>query len=157
MSNINDIMERIATIQKTVSITDGINTSTVKQAEAYQPSDISSVSCPFFINEIHGGRTEFMATGGLQYVDNNISMNLCVMRREAGTNLKNVVKQTEKWRDAVFIAFAQKLRLGNDFPFIIDAYITSWDLIEYTYGTTAFVALNFNLFVREAFTLTVAP
>ena len=157
MSNLTVIRERVATIQKAITLPYGATTLKVNAAKAYQPSDISSLACPFFINELRGGRAEVMATGGLQYIDSNISMNLCVARKEANLGLDTVLEKTEQWRDTVLAAFALKIRLGNDLDFIIDAYINAWDEIEYAYGSAVYVALTFNLYVREAFVLTYAP
>ena len=162
MSQGNEIAERIAEIQRTIVLSGGYPQSTIQLAEAYQPSDVNSASLPFFINEVSGMGTNFLATGGLQFVETVFRMHLCVQRSEANTNLRDSLKMAMQWRDVVFIAFAKHLRLsdvsGNqDLNFILDARITTWDLESYSYGTSEYVALRFYLTVREAFPLTIEP
>jgi hypothetical protein len=162
MSQGNQIAERVAKIQSAIVLTGGYPSSAIAKAEPYPPSDVSSAVCPFFINEIDGTGTSFLATGGLQFVDTDIRMHLCLSRREANMNLRDSINVALTWRDVVFEAFAKHLRLSDtpsgvqDLTFIIDASITNWSLEEYQYGTTSFVGLMFNLKVREAFPLTIA-
>lgn len=159
-SRLNTMMERIASIQLGISIPDsrfGGGTQFVTSAFAYQPSKVNTALCPFFVNEMHGGPTNFLATGGLQWVQDDIKMYLCVQRKEAGTDLSMMVEEAERWRDAIFVAFAQKIRLGNDLDFILDAVISEYDVIDYDYGDVVYMSVYCKLTVREAFILTIAP
>lgn len=153
MSTLNDIVERVATIQSTIVVGE-VQTSS---AYPYQPSDISSAELPFWINEINGGPVHPLATQGALYIDDTINMYLCIARSEEGADLKYNVQNTASFRDAVFQTFAAKIRLGGDLTYIIDAFIQDWDMVEYEYGTTKFLALLFRLRVREAMIVTYAP
>lgn len=44
----------------------------------------------------------------------------------------------------------------NDLPFIVDAMITRWGLIDHEYGEGVYVALKFPLRVREMYVTTIA-
>lgn len=160
MSQGNQILERIAEIQRTIMLAGGYPAGGIQMAEPYLPSDISSAVAPFFLNAVRGGDTNFMATGGLQFVDTKYEMTLAVQRKEANANMRDVNKETMRWRDVVFSTFAQHIRLSNssgvqDLTFILDASIKRWDVIELVYGKTSYIALSFDLQVREAFPLTI--
>jgi|SRR5581483_2778952 len=237
MSAANDILTRIANIQITVGVP-GLGIPVVLQAEPYQPSDMNSVSCPFFVNEIAigaGNGSDLPIANGQQFITTTIAMMLAVARKEANIDLKYGVENTLKWRDAVYAKFAQHVRLSAptvlikstsntnpitvvtgtphclntagdqvtisghllntpangvwnatiidpvtftipvagiaaggatgqavmtqnaDFTGIIDAVIKSWALVPYEYGSTEFLALMFNLVVREMYTQTALP
>lgn len=162
----NEWIERVAAIQETIALPGGAAyVTTIQSAEPYMPSDMSSAKCPFFINEVKDGPTNFLATGGLQWVETNVNMVLCVLRREQNTDLRLGIKQTLYWRNAVFSTFAAHLQLGSGpvngtfprLPYILEAPITKWaaPFEPYTYGAAQFITLQFNLRVREAFVLTI--
>lgn len=157
MNNIQTILERLEALQPQISTTvDGTNQS-VQAAFAYEPADPSSAQAPFFVNEVHGGPTVFQATGGLQRVATHIVMNLCVARIESGGTLYEVQRTAYQWRDAVFAFFAQKLRLGDDLTFILEAHISAWNIIRREFGSAEYLALQFDLQVVELFPLTIMP
>jgi hypothetical protein len=111
MSQSNVIMERIANIQITVQVP-GLPIPYVLQAEPYQPSNMSSVSCPFWVNEVRGGPSDLPIANGQQYVTDTVIMNLCVARKEANIDLKYGVAETLQWRDAVYAMFAKHIKLS---------------------------------------------
>lgn len=154
MSNIETILEYIATIQLGVTLPDG---KKPKQAYAYVPADPSSADCPFFVNIVSGGTTEISGLGQ-QQVSTTILMKFCVARLESDSNVIALQKNVYQWRDAVLSTFAQKIRLGNDLNFILDAYINRWSIAEDTLteqGTTKFACLTFSLIVAEWFPQTI--
>ena len=157
VSNINDILVAVAGIQKGITLgipaTAGFPTS-VQAAYPYMRWDGSPQECPFFMNGVKGGPTSFMATGVLQQVDTDIEMFLCILPWESGQTLEGNLEYVLRWRDAVFTAFAQALRLGS-LPPVLIATVTAWDLQHLEYGSGDFAALKFVLSVREAFPLTV--
>lgn len=160
MSQINEILERVAEIQLTISIPAGPPITVVKKTFPYMPSDVSTAEAPFFVNELHGGPTDFTAVRGLQRVDDDIVMYLCLQRREQNTNLSLGTKETIAWRDAIFAAFAQKIRLSNpagivDKSFVLEARLKDWDFVSYEYGTATWLALRHTLTVRELFPETI--
>lgn len=114
MSQINTILNRIATYQVLISVT-GQPIPYILQAEPYQPSDMSSVSCPFFVNElpVTGNRADIPVSAGMQYVDTMIDMMLALARRGAEIDLKYNVQTALQWRDAVFATFAGHVRLST--------------------------------------------
>lgn len=157
MSNINDILVAVAGIQKTIDLgipaTAGFPTS-VQVAYPYMHWDATPQDCPFFMNGLKGGPTDFLATGVLQAVDTDIEMFLCILPWESGQTLEGNLEYVLRWRDAVFAAFAAAIRLGN-LPPILIAKITAWDMQHLEYGSGDFAALKFVLSIREAFPLTV--
>jgi hypothetical protein len=157
MSNINDILVAVAGIQSDISLgipaTAGFPTS-VQMAYPYMRWDANPQECPFFMNGVKGGPTDFMATGVLQQVDTDVEMFLCIMPWESGQSLEGNLEYVLRWRDVVLAAFAAALRLGS-LPPVLIATITEWDLQHLEYGSGDFAALKFVLSVREAFPLTV--
>jgi hypothetical protein len=113
MSKSNDIFERLADIQIGISVP-GLGNPYVLQAEPYQPSDMSSVSCPFFVNELMSSPVpaSIPISAGQQYRETRIAMLLAVARKEANINLKYGVQDTMQWADAVFAEFAKHVRLS---------------------------------------------
>lgn len=111
MSQLNDIVERIAAIQIGIEVP-GLGRPQVLASNPYQPSDVSSVQCPFWINEIRGGESDLPISGGNQYRTTNIDMLLAVQRRIGNVNLKYGVKETAEWVDAVYSAFARHIKLS---------------------------------------------
>ncbi len=168
MSNINDILVRIAQIQVTVEVP-GARRPNVIKAEPYEPSNTNSSDCPFFINELHGGTSELPISAGMQYQTDQIWMVLCVRRAEASTNLKLGLQETVLWRDAVYAAFSERVKLSNPaddntpgqshvgLPFVLDCYIRNWEAIQYTYVDTDYLALKFILMVNEFYVTPIAP
>lgn len=159
----NEWLERIAAIQATIALPDGVaNVTTIQKAEPYLPSDVASAKCPFFINETSGGKTNFLAIGGIQWVETRVRMVLCVQRREQNTDLRLGIKETLYWRNAVFSTFAAHLQLGNSdqfprLPYILEAPIVEWaaPYDPYEYGTAQYIALFFTVSVKEAFQLAI--
>lgn len=90
----------------------GLGRPNVLASNPYLPSDVSSLQCPFWINELRGGDSDLPISSGQQYRSTNISMNLCVVRREGETNLKYSDQLTAEWVDAVYSTFAQHVRLS---------------------------------------------
>lgn len=114
MSQMNDILTRVADIQIGIEVS-GLPIPKVLQAEPYQPSDMSSVSCPFFVNELMppGRAPAYLPiAAGQQYRTTIIGMLLCLARKEANIDLKYGVENTVKWAEAVFSTFSQHVRLS---------------------------------------------
>ena len=233
MSYANDTQVRIANIQITIQV-QGLPIPYVLQAEPYQPSDVSSASCPVWINEIRGGPSDTPIANGQQYIESDVLMNLCVARKEANIDLKYGIDATIAWRDAVYAMFAQHIKLSapvvglisstdtnpitvvtatphclvtddqvtiadhlvntnangvwvatvidpttftipvagngagvdtgtarktdyNDqWEHVVDAHISHWDVIDYQYGSSLFLALQFILHLREMYVQTLA-
>lgn len=166
-SQANQILVRLAQIQVLVEVP-GAPRPNVILAEPYLPSDTNSAVCPFFINEAHGGPSDIPISSGQQYITTNYWMMLCLKRFEANTNMKLGVMETIQWRDAVFAAFAQRVKLSNPdddatpgishtgLDFVVDAHITSWEApVNYTYGANQYLALKFILSVNEMFVTTI--
>lgn len=238
MSQINQILTRIATIQSQIVVTQQNGLPLVPfilDAEPYQPSDMSSVLLPAFINEIWAGKSNVPISAGQQYRTTRVKMMLAVQRKEAGINLRYSAQNTAAWVDAVYAMFAQHVRLsapailikqstnanpiqitttvphglsptflpqvtianhlvntnangtwsptfvdylnftiptaGNgvgaqtgtmretqptDLPNIVDAVIIGWNMVDYPYGSTVFLALAFELEVTEMYVTTIA-
>ncbi len=117
-------MVRIATIQACIEAP-GLPIPMVLQAEPFQPSDMSSVSCPFFINEIYGGPTDIPVRSGMQYDTSTVNMMLCVARKEADIDLKYGVQETIAWKKAVIAAFSQHVRLSSPSMLIVGSTNTN--------------------------------
>jgi hypothetical protein len=113
MSQQNVILERIASIQLTVAVP-GAGIPIILASNPYQPSDANSINCPFWINELVLGLnpSDLPIADGLQYINTNIRMVLCVARKEAATDLQFVANETLLWRDAVFAMFALHIKLS---------------------------------------------
>ncbi len=168
MSNINEILVRLAEIEITVEVPGAPRPNVIK-AEPYEPSNTNSSDCPFFINELHGGDSNLPITSGQQYVTDQIWMVLCVRRAEANTNLKLSLQETVMWRDAVYAAFSNRVKLSNPasdnvpgqshvgLQFVLDCYIRNWEAIRYTYVDTDYLALKFILMVNEFYVTPIAP
>lgn len=154
MSQLNQILEYMATLQQTITIPG----EQVTAAYAYLPSDPASANCPFFVNEVDFGPVEFLAVRGFQRVVDIVNMHLCVSRFEADATLEYNVQNLALWRDAVIAKFAGAVRFANTFPFITEAYIDRWSgLVKLDYGSTSFLAMTYRLHIEEQFLLTVNP
>lgn len=135
MSKTNQALERIANIQITIGVP-GLPNPQVLQAEPYQPSDMSSVSAPFFVNGISiaaGNPTDIPIAAGQQYVTTNIDMALALVRKEANIDLKYGVNDTVKWRDAVLAMFARHIKLSA--PSVLIASTTNTNPITVVTAT----------------------
>ena len=154
----NDICEAVAALQRTIALVGVAATAgfpvTVQAAYPYMQWDGSALNCPFFANDITGGPTDFLASGALQQVDSTVEMFLCLLPWEQGGTLEGNLEYALRWRDVVFAAFARELRLGG-LPNVLEAHIVEWNKERLEYGSGEFVALRFNLAVRETFTLAV--
>lgn len=148
----NELLERVASIEKAIV---GPGGATIREAFAYQPNNPTRYEVPFFVNEVEGGPVDFVATRGRQEVKSTIHAYLCLFDRASG-NLLEQSKSCYTWRQYVLRAFAQKIRLGNDLDYILTVLLTKWDLVDYDYGSTTFLSLQFDLSVTEMFILTVA-
>ena len=171
LSRINDILDRIAEIQMTVSL-DGslVNLGRVNTAYARTPADPSSEACPFCVNVIRGGPSTFGANY-IQEITSRVIMYFCVSRAEADSTLMQAQLNTLEYRDIVFATFASHFRLskpadgslltytlnGSSAPYIRDAFITEWDQAELPIGATTFIALKFVLEINEAFVQPITP
>ena len=157
MSGANVVSEAVAALQRTIDLgvspTAGFPT-TVQAAYPYMQWDGNSLNCPFFVNNMTGGATDFLATGALQRVDEVVHMFLCLFPSEQGDNLEGNIEYALAWRDVVFAKFATALRLGG-IPSVLEAHIVAWDQLNVEYGSGEFVALRFDLAVRETFPLPV--
>lgn len=131
-SQLNVIMRRIAAIQLTIEAS-GLPRPQILAANPYQPSDVSSIQCPFFVNEIRGGPSDLPIAAGQQYRTHNIQMMLAVARREANTNLKYNVQETAAWVDVVYAAFAAHIKLSAPAAKIVAS--TNANPIKITTGT----------------------
>lgn len=156
MSQINQILERVAEVEMTMRL----GGQRIVAAYPYVPADPPSAQCPFFVNEVAGGPTEFAASGVLQQVTTRIILNLCIGRRESDTSLIALEDAAYQWRDVLFSTFAHKIKLSNaageiDLPFVHEAHITAWDLFMRPFGTAEFVVVMAELTVQELFVLTV--
>ena len=164
MSQLNELLERLATIQQTITITvpasyNYVGPTVVTSAFPYPTSDPSLAHAPFFYNQYNGApKVEFEAVSGLQRVNNEIDMVLCFTTITAETNIANVYMGVSFWRDAVLSAFAGKIRLGGDLSYILDARITKIGKFEEvpTEGGSSWGALAFTIAVRELFPLTAS-
>jgi hypothetical protein len=163
MSQLNNILERIAAIQVNIEVAGALRPNVIL-SEPYLPSQTDSTNCPFFINEVHGGPSDIPISAGQQYITDQIDMFLCVRRREANTDLKLGTKETVLWRDAVYAAFAKRVKLSNPaddnlpgnshvgLPYVVDARITSWEApVAYRYAEIEYIAFRFVLEVNEMY------
>lgn len=111
MSQLNTLLERIANIQINIEVP-GLGRPQVLASNPYQPSDVSSLQCPFWVNELRGGPSDLPIANGQQFRTSNVHMFLAVVRREANVDLKYGIKETAQWVDAVYAAFAQHIKLS---------------------------------------------
>jgi hypothetical protein len=149
-------LDSIAAIQQAISVTfeDG-TVQQVTHAYPYGEWTVTSNNLPFFVNEMQGGDTNFAATPGLQNVEDIVQMYLCLWPTAQGRSRETSLRYVLEWRDAVFAAFAAKMRLGGNMPFVKSAFIQHWDYGTSTIGATSYWALHFELSLGEAFTLAI--
>ena len=164
VSRLVDIMNRIAAIQLTITVT-GMDRPAVKYASPFMPATSAAEMCPFFVNRPHNGKSDIGAAGnsppagtGLQSRDDQIDMILCVERRDGNVDIKFGAWDTALWVDAVYATFAQHLKLSNpatsgvDMPEVVDAKIKSWELNDsYELNNAVYMALVFSMTVRERY------
>lgn len=158
-THIEQILLRVAAIQQSIELP-GLGQTSV--AYAFAPADPASADCPFWYNELRGGQSDFFAAGRY-LVEDNLRMILCVSRYEAEASLALNNQRAAQWRDIVFTTFALHLRLSapetpgfSDLDFVVDAWISGWDRVRETIGSTEFSCLVFNLKVREGLNVTVS-
>lgn len=159
-SSINLILERIAALQMTISVTE-LDQPTVLYACAYPPTDISALQIPFFVNKLRGGPSDPYAS--TQYRSEKIDMYLGLLRKEGAENNSLGTLLTAEWVDAVYAKFGAHIRLSEpthsvpDIQSVLDSYIESWDdEIEITYGSSVYLGLKFTLSVQEMFAQVLA-
>lgn len=162
-SQLNEILETLASIQKTITFTVGsgkfLTSGSITDAFAYPQADPSAANTPFFYNEYAGApKVEIAAVSGMYGITENFDMVLCVTPVTAELQLAFVYKLVAYWRDAVLNKFAANLRLGNALSYILDARITKISAFQkITIGTAEFGALSFTLTVRELFNTVITP
>jgi hypothetical protein len=150
-SNIQNVLEQVAAIQMTIAC----NGLTIRQALPYQQWLQAPANTPFFANWVTGGPTKFVAQG-LQSAESTIHMALCTQPIAAGGSLAANQEGTLMWRDPVFVAFADKLRLGGSLSWVKESLIVDWDITRLTFtDKLSYHALTFSLKVYEAFPLTI--
>lgn len=166
-SQLNQMLERIAHIQVLI-VSEGAPNPNVMLAEPYQPSTVSSNTAPFFVNETHGGPSNLPIASGQQYLTTDVWMVLCVRRFEANTNLKLGENEKMMWRDVVYRAFSQRVKLSDPeqdnvighshegLPFVLDCYIKSMEPIKYLYADSEWLSLKFILTVNELYVTPIA-
>ena len=157
-ANLVVALDAICAIQKTVVATfDDGSTRGITAAYPFGEWNIGSLNCPFFINMLHGGPSNFQATGGLQAVDNVIDMYLCLQPTQQGRSRESSLRYVNEWRDVVFATFAAKMRLGGGptLTFVKIAFIKSWEFAAVTVGATDYWALRFELELDESFGLAI--
>ena len=148
MSQLNQILEQIAAIQKTIA--------GVTNAFAYQVSNTSELTAPFFVNEVLGGPSDL--SGGMQQrIEDLVKMCLAIAPSDSDVTLANVNYKVITWRDVVYATFAGRVRLGNQLSFVLDARITRWGYEpRKTLGDVEWATLVFDVPVREWFPQTIA-
>jgi len=162
-SSLVDISRRLTEIQMTISVP-GMDRPSILNADPFQSSTVSSALCPFFINQLTQGISDIGAAGGSppsgtgqQARDSQFDMILCVERKDGNVDLKWGVWDTALWVDVVYAAFALHLRLSSpatnlmDIPSVVDAKIKAWKLDEVEMQDTTFLAIIFNMAVRERY------
>lgn len=167
MSQLNQILERVAHIQVLIEVP-GAPRPNIMLSEPYMPSSTASNSAPFFINETHGGPSNLPIASGQQYHSTDVWMVLCVRRLEAGSNLKLSENEKIMWRDAVYAAFSQRVKLSDPamdnvpgqshvgLSFVLDCFVRSMEPIKYVYAEAEYLALKFILQVNEMYVTTIA-
>lgn len=161
MSQLNDMLERVATIQKGITITlpaDITSGSAITDTYPYLPADVSQANVPFFINEYYGGPSTLAAVTGQQQIRNRLDMVFCAVRSEAERNQQDTVRILSLWRDAILAAFAGKVRLGNDplMYMVVEAVVTNVGGFENVeIGTTQFRGMTFTLTIQEWYPTTI--
>ena len=141
-SHLNDILETLAQIQKSI---DGIT-----NAFPYQSTDTSPLIGPFWINEVRGGPASINGSHQ-QQITNNVRMVLALVPSTLQISPAEIQRLMFTWRDVVFLKFAH-VRIGGLLDFVMDSWITSWDFMyEKQIGTGHWTCLQFNLQVREWF------
>jgi hypothetical protein len=167
VSQLNQILERLADIEQTVVCTmpDG-SSLPVTQAYAYLQWDIASAQCPFFANELNDWTSNIWAVGGGlgQHIDTTIPMYLCLQALEQNASLSLGVETAAANRDAVYIAFGNAVQLNAGLgqllnsdgqTFVLEATITAGAVEPVTLGSTTYLAMRFALEVKEAFQVPV--
>ncbi len=124
MSLTNDWTVRIVDIAVTISVTGQPNPYVLK-VDPYQPSDVSSNDCPFFLLEDGGADLGLPVGDGAQRRQTVMNLMLCLNRREAETDLKYSVQTAKAWQDAIPAMFAQHVRLSDPARYIVSSTNTN--------------------------------
>jgi hypothetical protein len=152
---LNKILEALVPIQLSVS-TAGSPAYNILYSYPYMPADPSNLVCPFFINGPKPGPSDITATAGAQYIETAIIMDLCVTPDQKMANQAALLQRIHWYRDAVFVAFAGKLKLGGALPFVLQARILRYvPLVKVSIGTSDYLGSEFELTVQELYPMTV--
>lgn len=159
VSQLNAILERVASIQLTVAITvpSGFTSAgSVSAAYPYPVNDPSMANLPFFYNAYKGGPVKFQALKGY-LTTSDIEMTLCIENFTSEMSIDRVYTLVALWRDAVLATFAGKVRLGGDLSYIMDAAVTHVSEFKRvsTEGSAEYGALVFTLQVRELYPVAI--
>lgn len=118
MSQTNDWSVRIIDIAMTIVVVPAAR-PTILRGDPYQPSDVSSASCPFFILEDAGNDLGLPVGDGAQRRMTGVNLVLCLNRRESQIDLKYNVQLAKLWQDVIPAMFAQHVRLSDPARFIM--------------------------------------
>lgn len=153
-SKLNQILERIAAIQKSIDL-DGLGR--IRQAYTYPPADPSTAALPFTVNLGIPSDVSHV-TPGLYWPVNDIDMHFCFANWQGDSTLRANLAQVARWHDLIFSTFGAHVRLSPpetpgvpDFDFVVDAYLINWSNLptRITWGTAEWAGLIFRLRVRQ--------
>jgi hypothetical protein len=160
ISRPSQILQAIAAVQLPIQISSGVQTQKVTAAYPFLQWNIAGVNLPFFANRLSGGPSSFSAQN-VQLRDSMVEMYLCLETIVEGQSLASSLEYTTDWVDAVYYAFANKVKLGNTQtadmtgPLLLLAYISAWDIVQAQLGSTTYHAVKFDLTVHERYAVTV--
>jgi hypothetical protein len=162
ISRPTQILNAIAAIEQTVSITDQLGaTARVTSAHAFPHWDTAQLSCPFFANRLQGGPADLIPGTSTQKRDSTVDMFLCLVGQELTGDLATALEYTHDWADAVFAAFAAKTKLGNTMALdgqsklVNYAFISDWEVVLANVGSSTYHAIKFTLTVQERYYVAV--
>jgi len=161
VSGLNDVLERMATIQANIVATmPNGKTEKVTGAYPYIQGDIPSTMVPFFANEVSDWTSDAYAVGGSlgQHIQTPIKSHLCLMGSEQGVSLAVNLQTIIAWRDAVYAAFAAAVQLNKglgQIPNVTAAYISSGGLESVQLGSNTYAGIRFDFPLTEHFTVPV--
>ena len=158
MSRINDILQQVTTIQRTISLPlTPSQTWPTQIVEAYPHMewDGTALNCPFFVNNVGSATSDLQAAGAAQGRNPIVKMYLCLQPWESGASLAGNTEWAYQWIDAVYAAFALHVRLGDQIPTVLDAYLSAYERIRVDYGGTEFSGVVFDLTVHELYPIAV--
>ena len=162
-SQLNEILERIADIQLTVSIPGGTTVSgqvfsggSITDAFPYPVTDPNIGNVPFFYNDYLGGPATISAVSGVQEIKDNFEMTLCAMNAVSEYTMADAIQEMCFWRDAVMAAFSSSIRLGNDLSYILEAIITNVSKFQkISIGSAEYFGMTFTLSVTEWYSVAI--